>query len=70
LAVHRLNEISGREGFPHVFGIFQEGEIVWSFFAEFANPARISLGEAIAEFFELPVADFDIQEDLIARQRC
>ena len=31
-----------------------------SFLAEFADPGGIGLGEAVAEFLKLPVADFDI----------
>ena len=60
LSIHRFNEVGGGEGFPHVLGIFQERQIVLPFLAELADPRRIGLGESIAEFFKLAVADFDV----------
>ena len=64
LSVDSLNDISGGEGFAHVLGIFQEGQIVEAFLAELADPGGIGLGEAIAEFFELAVADLNIPRRL------
>ena len=60
LAIDGFNDVGGLKRFPHGFGIFQEGEIVLALFAEFTNPCWIGFSEAIAKFFELAIAHFNI----------
>ena len=60
LTVDGLNDIGGGERFAHGFGKFDESEILNTFFAQFGDPSGIRLGEAIAEFIELAVGNFDI----------
>ena len=60
LAVDGFDEVGGGKRFAHIFGILQEGEIVRALFAQFSDPGGVSLHKAIAEFFKLTVADFNV----------
>ena len=57
LSIDGFNNIGGGERSADRFRKLQERQVVRSFFAEFADPGGIGLGEAIAEFFKLPVTD-------------
>src|SRR5262245_5746050 len=64
LPVDSFDNVGCRKGFPHVLGVFQEGQVVLPFLAQFRDPGGIDFGKAIAEFLELMVSELQVPAGL------